>query len=462
MFRSPWAAETRATLALGGPLVLTNLAQVAIGTTDTLLLGWLGPQALAAGALGINLYWGLFVIGVGLVTAIQPLLAQTLGRRRSSVRVVRRITRQGLWLALGYTGLAWLVLWHADSLLRALGQDPELSDQAQLYIYALMPGLLPALVFQTLRGFIAALERPRAALVVTAAAIGLNAFLGWSLIFGHAGMPALGLVGAGLASTLSNTAMALALLVFVLVERRLRRYHLMGRFWRLDSGNLRELLRVGIPLSLSMGFEMVGLNAAAFLCGLLGAPALAAHAIALQVSALTFMVPMGFAQAATVRVGLAAGAGNLDGVRRAGWVAFVLGVGFMSAMAVVLLTQAPLVATVFLDRADPASVAVLPLAASLLMIAGVFQIADGAQVVAGGALRGLKDTRVPMLVVGFGYWALAVPLGATLAFAAGLGPQGVWWGLALGLILVAVLLTLRWANHPRLLAGMETAAVPAE
>jgi len=447
---SAWKAETRAMIALAWPLVLTNLAQVAIGVTDTLMLGWLGPDTLAAGALGANLYWAVFVIGLGLVTATAPLLAQTVGQRRHSLRDCRRTVHQGLWLATLVCLPAWAMMWNADPVLRALGQDPALTGDAERYLRAMQWGVLPALGFAVLRSFIAALERPRAGLVVTVVAILLNAGLGWSLIFGHAGLPALGLVGAGIASTLSNAFMFVALLAFLVVDRHLRRYCLLGGFWRPDLARLRDLLRVGLPMGLSMGFEITGINAATFLCGMIGAQAVAAHAIALQVASITFMVPMGIAQAATVRVGLFAGAGDQAGIGRAGWVAMALGIGFMGLMAVLLTTQSWWVVGLFLDLATPAARAVAEVAVPLLAVAGLFQVADGAQVVGAGALRGLKDTRMPMLFAGVGYWGLAVPLGAALAFSGEMGARGVWIGLALGLAVVAALMTWRWGRHRRL------------
>ncbi|CCG42961.1 MATE family efflux transporter [Magnetospirillum molischianum] len=447
---SVWKVETRAMIALAWPLILTNLAQVAIGVTDTLMLGWLGPDTLAAGALGANLYWAVFVIGIGLVTSTAPLLAQTLGRRRHALRDCRRTVHQGLWLAVLLCLPAWAVMWNADPVLRALGQDPALTGEAQRYLRFMQWGVLPALGFAVLRAFIAAHERPRAGLMVTVAAILLNALLCWLLIFGHAGLPALGVAGAGIATTVSEIFMFSGLLVFLMLDHRLRRYRLWCGFWRLDLDRLRELLRIGLPMGLSMGFEVTGINAAAFLCGMISAHAIAAHAIAIQVASITFMVPLGLAQAATVRVGLAAGAGDRAGIGRAGWVAMALGIGFMAAMAVVLTTQSARVVGLFLNLDDPAALAVAQVAVPLLAVAGLFQVADGAQVVAAGALRGLKDTRIPMLFAGLGCWVLAVPLGAMLAFPGGLGARGVWLGLALGLAVVAALMTVRWSRHRRL------------
>lgn len=445
-----WKTEILAMVALGWPIVTTNLAQIAIGATDTLMMGWLGAVDLAAGTLGTNLYFCFFVAGIGLVMATSPMLAQTLGARRHSVRECRRIVRQGLWLATLYSLPVWLVLWNADSVLRLLGQDPALIDRAVGYARSVCWGIWPALGVIALRSFVAALERPRAAMVVTLLAVGLNALANWLLIFGNGGFPALGVVGAGWASTLSNAFMFAALLAFILWDRRFRRFRILGHFWRPDWPKFKELLRLGLPMGLALGFEVSGFNAAAFLMGLIDATSLAAYAIALQVASVTFMVPMGIAQAATVRVGLAAGAGDAEGVHQAGWTAFALGTGFMATMAVVLWTWPQTIVGWFLDLSQPDSAAVLAHGAAFLVVAALFQVADGAQVVGAGALRGLKDTKVPMIFAGLGYWGLGIPVGALLAFRTPMAGVGIWVGLALGLAVVAALMLTRWSLRRRL------------
>lgn len=437
-------------LGLGWPLILTNLAQIALGTTDTLMLGWMSAADLAAGTLGANLFFGLFILGMGLVLATAPMLAQTLGRQRHAVRECRRTTRQGLWLCVAFVLPAWALLWQAEIFLLAIGQDPSLAAPAAAYVRAVQWGMLPALGVVVLRSFISALERPRAAMVVTVLAVALNGFANWLLIFGNWGAPALGVVGAGVASSLSNLFMFAALLAYILRDRQFRRFHLLGHWWRPDWPKLAEMLRLGIPMGLAMGFEVTGFNAAAFLMGPLGTASVAAHAIALQIASVTFMVPLGLGQAATVRVGLAAGAGDVQGVRRAGWSALGLGVGFMAVMAVVLIALPLPMVTLFLDLARADSAPVVELAVGFLAVAGLFQVADGAQVVGAGVLRGLKDTTMPMLFAGLGYWGIAIPLGALLGHRAGMGGIGIWIGLATGLGVVAALMVARWIGRRRL------------
>jgi MATE family multidrug resistance protein len=443
-------AEAREMLALGWPMALTNLAQVAIATTDVVMIGRLGPEALAAGTLGVNLYHALFIIGLGLALAAAPMAAQALGRRRHAVREVRRTIRQGFWVSLAFVVPGWVLLWNGEQILLAMGQRPDLAEAAGGYVRAMQWGLLPALWFVVLRCFVGALERPKPALVVTGIAIAVNVAANWVLIFGKLGFPALGLVGAGIASTAANAFMAGCLLAVVYRDRRFRRFHLLGRFWRPDWPRFRTLLAVGLPIGVTLGFEITVFNCAAFLMGLLGAEALAAHAIAIQLASITFMVPMGLGQAATVRVGLAAGRGDRAGVGRAGWTALALGFAFMAAMAMLLIAAPLPLVGAFLDLSDPANAGVVRLAVVFLAVAGLFQIVDGAQTIGAGALRGLEDTRVPMVFAGIGYWGIGIGLGVVLGFPLGLGGLGIWIGLAAGLGTVAALMVGRWSRREAL------------
>ncbi|GGJ15327.1 multidrug resistance protein NorM [Neoroseomonas lacus] len=445
--RPGWATEARATLSLSGPIVLTNLSQMALALTEALLLGRLGTDALAAGMLATSLHFALIAPGFGLALAAAPLQAMARGSARLPggagrgwLHNMRRATRASLWAA-GLAILpAWVLLWNAAALLRALGQDPVLAALAQDYTRAAMFGMPGFCAFIALRGFLAAMERPAAAMWVAIGAVALNLPVAWLLIF-----PAgLGMLGAGLSITIAETAMLLALLVLIRRDRVFRRFRLLGRVWRLNLDWLGRVATVGLPIAGSMLLEIGIFSAAALAMGWFGAVAAAAHAIAIQTASTTFMVPMGIGQAATARVGLAVGAGRMADAARAGWVAIGLGAGFMAAMAAMLLLAAGFIARGFLDPMDPRAAEVAALGATLLAVAGVFQLADGVQVVAAGALRGLADTRVPMVFAAIGYWVLGLPAGLALAFWAGLGPAGIWMGLATGLAVVAVLMLVRW------------------
>lgn len=456
--RGPWGAEIRATAALAWPLVLTNVAQLALGVTDVIMMGWIGPQALAAGALATNLNFVFLIFGIGLVTATSPLIAIELGRRRHSVREVRRTVRQGLWTALVVTLPVWAVLWQCEPIFLALGQDPEVSREATRYLHTLQWGFLPFLLFVVLRNFVAALERPLSALWVGGVAVVVNALLVWSLMFGHFGLPALGLPGAGIGTTVVNVLMFAGLAGLAARDRRFRRYHLFGRMWRPDWQRFRQVWRIGLPIATTLLFEVSIFNAATFLMGLISAEALAAHAIAIQIPSLAFMVPLGIGMATTVRVGLAYGAGNSPGIARAGWTAYAIAMAYACITGVVMVLWGRPLVGVFLDLNVPENQVVIGLAVTFIVYAGLFQLVDGAQAVASGMLRGLGDTRTPMIYAGIGYWGVGLPLGVFLAFPVGLEGSGIWIGLATGLAVVAVMMTVRWIRRERL--GLTAASPP--
>ena len=447
----PWRVEFRAMLALAWPMILTNLGQTAMTATDVMMMGRLGPQTLAAGTLGANLYFAPMMFGLGLILAVSPMIAFELGRKRHSVRDVRRTVRQGFWVALCVAVPVWLLLWQTEAILVAMGQDPALAVEAGRYVRVMQWAILPFYCFIVLRSFISALERPGWALVIVFAAVVFNVLCNWVLMFGNLGFPALGIVGAGVATTLSSLLMFGGLALAVSLDRRFRRYRLFGRFWRADWPRFRELLRLGLPIAGILTFEVSIFNAAALIMGLIDAVSLAAHAIAIQIASISFMVPMGVSQAATVRVGRAYGAGDRDGVTRAGWTAFVMGVAFMACMAALMLLAPLLLIRAFINLSDPANAPVIGLAVTFLALAAMFQIVDGAQAVAGGMLRGLQDTTVPMVYAAIGYWGVGLTLGVWLAFPGGLDGVGIWIGLSSGLAVVAVLLMARWLRRDRLM-----------
>ena len=393
-------------MALAWPLILSNLTFAGIQATDVVLMGWLGPHELAAAALAINLTWPLGFAAFGLLTAASPMMATALGAKLRSVHEVRRSFRQSIWLCAMIIAPMWLLLWNAESVILALGQEPALARDAAIFLRGYMWTMLPWLLFQAMRNFLASVERPGWVLAISAAGIVLNGLLGWALIFGHFGLPALGMFGGGLASSIVWTLLALALLAVILSDRQFRRFHLFGHLWRSDWPRFRRMVRLGIPIGLAFAFEGAVFGAAAYIMGLIDAESLAAHAVALQIAALTFMVPWGLSQAATVRVGRALGRRDRAGIARSGWTAWALGVGFMAAMAALIWLFPRELVGLFLDDSS-ANARVIELAVTFLTVAAIFQIFDGSQVVAAGMLRGLHDTRVPMLFALFGYWVRA-------------------------------------------------------
>jgi MATE family multidrug resistance protein len=446
---SEWRGELHATLALAWPLILANLTQQLIQATDILLMGRLGASQLAAATLALNLTFTFNLLLFGLITASSPMMATVLGQRFNAVRDVRRTFRAGLWLLVIAMPPYWLLLWHVGGFMRAFGISEELASQGQTFLRAYMWSTAPWLLFQLLRNFVAALERPRIVLWLSIGGIVVNALLSWSLIFGHLGLPAFGLLGGGIGSTLTWMMLCGALIAVTAREKRFRRFRLFGNWWRFDGQRTLAIVRLGWPIGVTMGLEMGVFALAAYFMGWIGAPAVAAHAVALQIAAITFMVPLGLGQAATVRVGLALGRGDQAGVTRAGWTSWVIGVGFMGAMALLIWAFPRQLVTLFLTD-DPANALVIGLAVSFLRVAAAFQLVDGAQVIGAGMLRGLHDTRWPLLFALVGYWVVGLGIGVWLAFGRDWQGVGIWVGLASGLAAVAVLMLARWVMRDRL------------
>ncbi len=446
-----WRREARAMLSLGLPLALTQLAQIAMTTTDVVMLGWLSPRALAAGSLGFAVFIVFQLFTLGVVLGASPTMAQAVGRGRHLVRETRRSVRMGFWAAIMVGLPSVVLLWLIGPLLKISGQDPEVADQASDYIRTLSFCLTPFLCFIVLRSFVATFNRPRSALIVTAIGVLANGLFNYALIFGKFGMPALGVVGAGLGTTAADLLMLGCMLGFLAYDRRFSRFVVLGRFWQPDWRRLREIFRVGTPIGLAFLFEVGLFAGGTFMMGLIAPDQLAAHQIALQIASITFMVPLGIGQAAGIRVGIAAGAGDREGIRLAGWCALALGVCFMVLSAIVIVSLPHAIAGLFLGGGDAAERAlVLDYAVVFLGFAALFQIFDAIQVIGVSILRGLKDTRTPMLLAAFSYWAIGFTLSAGLAFAVGWGGPGIWAGYVVSLIVASALMVSRFARRERL------------
>lgn len=448
--RTAVRAEIRATIALAWPLILGNFAQTAINTTDVLILGRYDVEALAGAALGVNLYFAFAIFAIGLLTAASPLIAAERGRRFNSVRDVRRTVRQALWASAAICLPIWLILWNAEPLLLLLEQDPKLSNDAARFIRIAMWGLFPYLVYIVLRYYVTALEKPLWGLYVTVGGVGFNALACWALVFGGLGLPELGLAGAALAHFLASSFLAGGMVLVVTGVRRFRRYRIFGNWWQADWPRFFEIHRIGLPIAVTLALEITVFNAAVFLMGLIDRASLAAHAIAIQVAAFAFMVPLGLSQAATVRVGVWHGRRDADGVARAGGVAFLLGVGaaFILSAVMVIFPEQLIGLFVIPDSAENARV--FALGVSFLFVAAIFQLADGAQAVGAGALRGLQDTRWPMVFAASGYWIVGFGTAVWFGFGLDMAGLGIWIGLAAGLAAVAVLMVGRWLMRTRI------------
>lgn len=439
--RGAVATEFIETITLALPIALTQLGQIAMMTTDLALIGRLGDQAVAAASLAHTVFFVAFVIGMGLVSAVAPLAAQALGARKP--RIVRRALRVGLWAALLLCIPMMLLPLFGEQILLMLGQSPENARLAQRYLLGLAPGMAPTLCFMAIRNFMGAVNRPEPGLWITLTAIPANGVLGYALIHGHWGMPRLELLGAGVATTTVNFGMCAAALWVTYSQRPFRKFHVLGHFWRPDWPLMKELVVIGAPIAVSFLLEYGLFSAAGLLMGLISTSALAAHQIALQIAAILFMVPFGIGMAATVRVGQAFGRGELPAIRRAGIVAIVLGIVFMSVMTLAVIGARFDLARFFFGD-SPQGLAAVDLAATLMLVGATFFIADGIQTVAAGALRGLSDTRIPLLLAALSYWAIGFTSACAFAFWIGLGAVGVWIGLSIGTGLYAILLVLRF------------------
>lgn len=441
-----WFAEARATLTLAWPMVLTNLAQTAMTATDVMLLGRLSPEALAAGTLGHNLYFLFTIFGMGLVIAASPMMARAIGSKYRVVRDVRRTVRQGLWVAILISIPMWIILWWTEDILLAMTDNAPLSAAANEYMRTLQWAMLPFFGYIVLRSFISALERPRWALVIAFCAVVFNGFAAWSLIFGHFGLPQLGLYGAGIATSLASLLMFVGMTIVVMLDRNFKRYRLFGNFWRADWPRMKTMLKLGLPIAGTLTFEVSIFNISAILMGRFDTATVAAHSIAISIASICFMVPMGLGQAATVRVGLAQGRRDIEGVARAGWTALTVSAFFMVFTALVMLLAPHLLIGAFLNANAPENQAVVVTATTFLVFAAIFQLADGVQAVTAGMLRGLHDTTLPMIYAAFGYWMVGLTLGFALAFYYDFGGAGIWIGLCVGLLVVSILLFFRWIN----------------
>lgn len=438
-----WLREPSALAALAAPIALAQLSQMAMGLTDTLMLGGIGERALAAGGLGANLFFTMGYVLAGALSGVAVLTANAVGAGRPAD--IGRIYWTGLVLGLVLAAPLFLFATYPGPLLRALGEPPALAADIGTYLRVLRWGAPGGLVgIGVIRALLPAIGAQTLLLLVLPAGVAVNAALNLWLIYGGAGVPPLGLRGSALATAVSLTLSAVALAVLLHAPRRWRGVVALARPTARCGG---ALLAIGVPAAGIVAVEASLFGATGLLAGGLGATALAAHMIALAVAAFSFMVPFSIAQAANVRVATFAGAGDGPGARRAGFAALALAVAYALAAALLMYAGAAPIARAFLGNAGPAATA--QLAARLLGIAALFQVFDGVQTTAGGALRGLADTRVPFLLAAFGYWGVGFPLGAWLAFRAGLGAAGLWWGLLAGLAAVAAALTWRFARLTR-------------
>ena len=445
-----WRDEIAATYRLAWPLALANLLQMLTYAIDVIFIARLGEAPLAASAIAVALFGLVLWALSGLTGAVAPLIAEEIGARAPALRPVRRATRMALWLAviagIGGMGLCLLL----EPAMRVTGQQEEIIGLAVEYNLVIVWSLVPMVINNVLRNYVSALGRPIFATAITAGGIFVNAAANYAFIFGHFGAPELGLRGAAVATIITSLVTLAAYVAAIRLDPSLHRYRIFGFWWRPDWGRMWQLVRIGTPIALTITAEAGIFGGAAFLMGNIGTSQLAAHTIALQVAALAFQIPFGIGQAATIRVGYFFGAGDRDGMRRAGWTAVVMGAGFMSLTALAMIAMPKPLLAIYIDPWAPANAVLVGFALHYLLIAAAFQLFDGVQAVAAGALRGLQDTRIPMWIAIFSYWLPGMGTALALGFATPLAGVGVWIGLATGLVVAAVLLLWRWHRRERL------------
>lgn len=436
--------ELRPTLALSFPIVIGQVSQMLMGITDSVMIGRVGVVPLAASSFASAVFGVFYIMGIGLLLPVAVLVARAHGQQRPAECAAYLRHGMGLGVAAGVVGAGLMLLLSLG--LAHFGQPPEVVEEVGPYFRVIALSLVPTLMYQVLRQFSEAMGHPWSAMVVLLLCVGLNAFLNWVLIWGHLGAPALGLEGAGWATLISRAVAVVALWLWLHHYKDLQAA--WPRRWRaaLERVRLREMLALGVPACGQLLFEAGAFSAAALMMGWLGTVPLAAHQIAINCASFTFMVPLGLALATSVRIGRTVGEGRSEALRPIGYGAIGAGVVFMGVAAVNFA-----VFGVWLARAFTPEGEVIFLAARLLVVAAVFQMFDGAQVIGAAALRGLTDVKVPTVITFIAYWVIALPGGYLLAFRTPLGPLGVWGGLALGLAFAAVLLA--WRFHRKTAPG---------
>ncbi len=432
--------EAKKLIFLGIPLILAQLAGVALGFTDTIMVGRLGKDALAAIALGSSYYFTVYIVFVGVLIAIGPLVGHAIGANDADASA--RSVRQGLWLAIIMVPFAIVLLLLAKKVFLIMGQNPETVTASYAYLKAMAWGIFPALLFSALRSLLEGSANTKPLFVFALISVGLNVLANYLLIFGKFGFPKLGLVGSGYASSLVNWLSFLFIAIYI--AKAYKKYEVFTKLRQPDFKTLKEIIRLGLPISMSIGAESGMFTAAALLMGLIGKDQLAAHQIALQTASITFMVPLGLSIAIAIRVGQAVGGKDFIAARKSGLVGIIISTLFMTFTALLFWLLPKAIVSLYLDINDPANGAVAVYAISFLSAVAMFQLFDGLQVSATGALRGYKDTKLPMFITLLAYWLIGLSASVLLAFGAGLGGKGLWLGLVFGLAVAAILLNIRF------------------
>ncbi len=445
----PWRREILATLALAWPLAAANLLQMSVWAIDVIFLARLGTVTLAAASLSFALFGTMVWAMTGLTGMVSALIAAALGRGTGVVREVRRATRMAVWLAVLCGAAISVVCLFGETILLATNQSPQVAARADHFLVLIGLSAVPMLIANVLRSYVSALGRPVFATAIIGISVIVAGLGNYALVFGHFGLPALGMAGSALASNITAWLTVIAYAVAISTDRKLARFHIFGRLWNPDWHYFRKLVALGVPVSLTIVAEGGMFNGAAFLMGNIGAAQLAGHTLALQIAAFAFQVPFGVAQATTIRVGYYYGGRNREGITRAGWSGILIGTSFMTLTASAMLFAPDVLLRLYVDPAAPRNAAMVGFAVQFMAVAAGFQLFDGLQAVAAGSLRGLQDTRYPMIIALFGYWGPGFGAMVALGFFTPLGGLGIWVGLLIGLVAVASALLARWTMRER-------------
>jgi len=437
-----WRREVRDTLILTAPIAAALLAEMGMGVIDYSMSGHLGPTALAAAGLGLQLLFTPMFWGMGAITATGAVGAQAHGG--ADAEAVSESMRQGFLMATLLSAPIMVFAVLAIPLLPLVNKDPEVVRQVGSIILIGLPWIPLVYWFTVVRNFVTVMQRPTIVTVCAVAGLPVSFLSNYAFMYGHWGAPKLGAAAVGLTGVIVALLHLVMIVAYVEMVPELRRYRIFARLLHFNGRMMAELFPVGIPIAMAYLFETGLFFTVTVLMGVLSTEALAAHNVVLNICAMTFMIPYALSQAATVRVGYAVGAQQPEAARRAGYVAIWLGIAWMMVGAATMLTVPNLLTAIYLKLSDPANAGAVRMAASLFVIAAIFQIVDGTQVTTQGALRGLKDTTMPMVICGLGYWVFGLGSGVTMGFVLGYGATGLWWGLAIGLAVSATLLFVRW------------------
>ena len=450
--------EMAALLALGGPMALTQIIQYSIYVVDTIMIGRVGTDALAAAAIGTIIYFLLWMIGFGPVSSVTPMVSQaigtTLGNSDSSARRdARRSVRMALWLVFLFTVPMLGVLFFTANILVTFGQDPVIAAKAQSYVLALAPGLPFAMGVMVLRNFLAALNKTLGPLLIVTLTVVINAILNFILIFGMLGAPALGLIGAGIASSISYAFCFVCMAIYVSSDRVSKPFEIFRNIFVFDKDRFIEILRLAWPISITTIFEGMLFNAAALVMGAIGVSQLAAYQVALNVASMAFMLPFGLAMAGATRIALAEGADDAVSRKRAVQATMILSVGGMALIALTVALFSETIAHAYMPPDNSENLITLGFILGFLPIAAAFMVFDAVQVAANQLLRGLKDVKAPMIITGISFWVIGFPACYILAFHTRFAENGVWYGLMIGLMAafigLGIRLLLRLRKPPR-------------